>query len=222
MRPSQKIHVYFMPGMAANSTIFSKISLPELQFEMHFLDWVIPEQGQDLCTYARAMCKKVLHENPVLVGVSFGGLLVQEMAKWIKVQKVIIISSIKKRSELPKRMVFAKYTRIHKLLPTGLVHNVEFLAKYAFGETVTKRLKLYEQYLSIRDKRYLDWAIDQTINWSQKEPMAHTIHIHGAKDAVFPITNITHCILVENGTHTMIIHRFRWFNEHLPTIILES
>ena len=156
-----------------------------------------------------------------MIGVSFGGLLVQEMAKCMPAKKVIIISSVKQKAELPKRMLFAKYTKVHKLLPTGLVNNVELLAKYAFGETVTKRLALYEQYLSIRDKYYIDWAIDQMVNWSQTEHRSDLIHIHGEKDAVFPIQNIRNCISVEKGTHAMIIHRYKWFNERLPTIILE-
>jgi hypothetical protein len=118
-------------------------------------------------------------------------------------------------------MIFAKYTKVHKLLPTGLVNNVELLAKYAFGETVTKRLHLYEKYLSVRDKYYIDWSIDQIVNWKQETPLKNTVHIQGEKDAVFPPSHIKDCILVKNGTHTMIIHRARWFNEHLSTIILE-
>ncbi|MEO1011823.1 MAG: alpha/beta hydrolase, partial [Bacteroidota bacterium] len=47
------------------------------------------------------------------------------------------------------------------------------------------------------------------------------VHIHGDKDSVFPISNIKDCITVKKGTHTMIIHRAKWFNERLPTIILE-
>ena len=168
------------------------------------------------------MCQKVEHDNPVLIGVSFGGMLIQEMARQMPTRKVIIISSVKKNTELPKRLIFAKYTKIHKLLPTGLVNNVELLAKYAFGETVTKRLELYEQYLSIRDKYYLDWSIDQIVHWRQSDYDPKLIHIHGEKDAVFPIQNINDCIRIKDGTHTMILNRFRWFNESLPTIILEE
>ena len=216
-----KIHVYFMPGMAANSAIFKNISLPEEHFEQHLLDWFVPNKGMTLTEYAKKMCENVRYENVVLVGVSFGGLLVQEMAKCIPVKKVIIISSVKHKDELPKRLIFAKYTKIHKLLPTGLVNNLELLSKYAFGETVNKRLELYEQYLSIRDKYYLDWAIDQIVNWEQTQPEDKLVHIHGEKDAVFPIHHIKNCLSVPNGTHTMIIHRYKWFNERLPTIILE-
>ena len=217
-----KIPVYFMPGMAAAPSIFQHIVLSPDVFDVHILEWMIPEKGMSLEAYAKLMCATIKAENPVLIGVSFGGMLVQEMARHIKTRKVIIISSVKSQYELPKRMQFAKYTKIHKLLPTGLVTNVELLAKYAFGESVTKRLALYEQYLSIRDKKYIDWSIDQIVNWKEGKSIPNLVHIHGDKDAVFPMANIKNCIPVKNGTHTMIIHRFKWFNEHLPTIILEN
>ncbi|MFD2098270.1 alpha/beta hydrolase [Flagellimonas iocasae] len=219
--PDNKIHVYLMPGMAANPSIFDGIQLPVDIFETHVLSWFLPEKGMDLEHYAQEMCAKIKHPNPVLLGVSFGGMLVQEMAKIIQTKKVIAVSCVKTKDELPKRMIFAKYTKVHKLLPTGLVNNVELLAKYAFGETVTKRLDLYEKYLSVRDKHYIDWSIDQIVNWKQTKPPKNLVHIHGERDAVFPIINIKNCITVKNGTHTMIIHRAKWFNENLPAIILD-
>ncbi len=215
------IHVYLMPGMAANPTIFKNLQLPKDKFELHLLEWFVPEKNMSLSDYALKISERIHHKNPVLLGVSFGGMLVQEIAKHISTKKVIIVSSVKHGSELPKRMVFAKYTKIHKLLPTGLVNNLELLTKYAFGETVNKRLELYEEYLSVKDKYYLDWSIDQIVNWQEGYRPAHLVHIHGEKDAVFPIANIDNCIHVKNGTHTMIIHRAKWFNEHLPTIILQ-
>ena len=219
--PDNPIHIYLMPGMAANVSIFDEIKLPENQFSVHKLEWFVPEKGMSLMDYAQKMCEEINEPNPVLLGVSFGGMLVQEMAKIIQVKKVIAVSSVKSKHELPKRMIFAKYTKVHKLLPTSLVNNVELLAKYAFGESVTKRLHLYEKYLSIRDKYYIDWSIDQIVNWQQEAPPSNIVHIQGERDAVFPLVNIKDCIVVKNGTHTMIIHRARWFNEHLPTIILE-
>lgn len=218
--PVEKTHVYLMPGMAASPLIFENIHLPPDRFEVHLLDWFLPDPGMDLKAYARKMCERVDRPDPVLLGVSFGGMLVQEMAKVIHPVKTIIVSSVKSRAELPKRMIFAKYTKIHKLLPTGLVGNVELLAKYAFGESVTKRLHLYEKYLSLRDRRYIDWSIDQIVNWDQVDPPENLVHIQGERDTVFPLANIKQCIVVKNGTHTMIIHRARWFNENLPGLIL--
>ncbi|WP_291961991.1 alpha/beta hydrolase [Maribacter sp.] len=215
------IHVYCMPGMAAGPAIFEYIKLPKENFELHLLEWSIPTKGVSLSEYAKQMSSMVKHENVVLLGVSLGGILVQEMTKFVDVRKVIIVSSVKTRYELPKRMLFARYTKVHKLLPTGLVNNIELLAKYAFGESVTKRLSLYEKYLSVRDKGYIDWSINELVNWKQEIPCKKLVHIQGEKDTVFPKENITDCIVVPNGTHTMIIHRAKWFNQNLATIILE-
>ncbi|WP_209403189.1 alpha/beta fold hydrolase [Pseudozobellia sp. WGM2] len=215
-----KVHVYFMPGMAANPSIFKNIVLPEDTFEIHLLDWYIPERNMSLEAYAKKMNSRIKHSNPILLGVSFGGMLIQEMAKHRPVRKLIVVSSVKSEMELPRRMLFAKRTKVHRLLPTGLVNNIEILAKYAFGESVNKRLSLYEEYLSIRDKNYIDWSIDQIVNWRSGKCPAEIVHIHGERDSVFPIENIKDCITVKNGTHTMIIHRAKWFNENLPTIIL--
>lgn len=211
-----------MPGLAASPDIFEYIDLPPGDFEMHFLDWFLPEAGMDLKGYARRMAETVTHPNPVLVGVSFGGILVQEMKRFLQPRKVIIISSIKSQREMPRRLLLARYTKIHKLLPTGFVNNMDLLAKFAFGEPIRKRIELYERYLGMRDKRYLDWSIDQIVNWDREEPEPGLIHIHGDRDVVFPPEKIDTCLTVPGGSHTMIIHRHKWFNERLPEIILEG
>lgn len=218
----EKIHVYFMPGLAASSLIFERIELPENQFEIHLLDWELPLPNETLPDYAKRMSKLVLEPNQVLIGVSFGGVLVQEMAQFLKPKKVIIISSVKTNLEVPLRMKFAKSTKAYKLLPTSWLHNVELLAKYSFGNAIKKRLKLYEKYLSMREKVYLDWAIEQMILWQRTEVDKNVIHIHGTMDEVFPAKNIQNFIPVNGGTHIMILSKSRWLNENLPKIILEN
>lgn len=217
-----KIPVYFMPGLAASSTIFERIDLSKEQFEVILLEWEIPLPSESLYQYAQRMALKVTHENPVLIGVSFGGILVQEMAAFLKPFRVIIISSVKTNLEFPRRMKVAKTTKAYKLIPTSLILNVENLAKFSFGEKIKSRLKLYEKFLSVRDINYLDWAIEQVILWERTVIDSSVIHIHGNQDDVFPIKYITNCIVVPGGNHAMILFRFRWLNEHLPEIILKG
>jgi pimeloyl-ACP methyl ester carboxylesterase len=214
------IHVYFMPGMAANPAIFEYIKLPTNQFKIHLLEWIIPTKDESIQSYAQRMNQNIKHKDPVLVGVSFGGVLVQEMSKQIQYQKLIIISSVKSKYELPRKMRLAKISKIYKLLPTKFVGNFESFAKYAFGETVKKRVNLYKKYLSVADKHYLDWAIENMVSWSQDEAIPNIIHIHGDRDPVFPIKNISNCITLKGGTHIMIINKYKWFNENLPKLIL--
>ncbi|WP_456442063.1 alpha/beta hydrolase [Psychroserpens sp.] len=216
------IHIYLMPGMAANPIIFEHIHLPENQFQIHWLEWMIPNKKESLEAYAKRMIAKIEHDNIVLLGVSFGGILVQEMSKYMELRKLFVVSSVKSKHELPKRMKLMKITKAYKILPTQLVSNIDFLAKYAFGETVTKRIELYKKYLSVSDKRYLDWAIENVIEWNQDLPNPDAIYIHGDKDAIFPHSCNGNCIVIKGGTHIMVINKFKWFNENLPKLILEE
>ena len=217
-----KIPVYFMPGLAASSSIFERIVLPTESFEVFLLNWVQPEKNEPLVAYAKRMAEKVVHENAVLIGVSFGGILVQEMTAFLTLKKLIIISSVKTRDEMPRRIKFAKTTNAYKLLPTSLLNNVEKLIKYSFGNVINQKLKLYEKFLHLRNKDYLDWAIEQVVCWDRSIPDPKVIHIHGDLDEVFPAKNINSFIPIKGGTHIMILNRFRWFNQYLPDIILES
>jgi pimeloyl-ACP methyl ester carboxylesterase len=215
-----RIPVYFMPGLAASSSIFERIALPVDGFEMILLEWELPLNNESLSEYAERISKKVTHENPVLIGVSFGGILVQEMAQFLDVRKIIIISSVKSNLEFPTAFKVAKTTKAYKLFPTNLISNIENLALFSFGNKVKKRIDLYEKFLSVRDKKYLDWAIEKVILWDRTEIVNNVIHIHGDADEVFPIKNIQKCIVVKGGTHIMILSKFKWFNVNLPKIIL--
>ena len=209
-----------MPGLAANRAIFERIKLPENQFEMIFLEWEIPFEKETLTEYAKRISLKVTQENPVLIGVSFGGILVQEMAAFLSVRKLIIISSVKCNQEFPMHFKIAKTTKAYKLLPTSLLLNIENLAKFSFGELINSRIKLYEKFLSVRDIRYLDWAIEQVILWERTVIDKDVIHIQGDIDEVFPVKNIQNYIPVRGGTHIMILTKYKWLNENLPKIIL--
>ncbi|MBP4138859.1 alpha/beta hydrolase [Flavobacterium geliluteum] len=217
-----KIPVYFMPGLAASSTIFERIKLDESVFEMCLLEWEIPLAKESLSDYALRITKNINHENPVLIGVSFGGILVQEMSKHIKIRKIIIISSVRSNVEFPRRMKIGKTTKAYKLIPMKLLLNIENLAKFSFGEKINKRIKLYEKFLAVRDLTYLQWAVEAVICWERSEIDEKVVHIHGDQDDVFPIKYIKKCIIVKGGTHIMIINKYKWLNENLSSIILED
>ena len=212
-------HVYLMPGMAANPSIFENINLPKESYEVHLLEWVIPEHNESLQDYALKMTGFITHTNIVLLGVSFGGILVQEMARHIQVAKLIIVSSVKSKHELPRRMKLSRKLKLYHILPTRLVEDIDTLAKYAFGETIKNRVALYKKYLSMNDRRYLSWAVKEMVCWDQETPQQGIIHIHGSADKVFPLKYIENCITVDGGTHIMVITRAKWFNKNLIELI---
>lgn len=216
----EKIPVYFVPGLAASPLIFEYIKLPEDLYEVTVLEWMMPQGHETLEDYVKRMAQGIKHDNPVLVGVSFGGVVVQEMARIVPARKVIIISSVKSSLEFPRRMKVAKFLRAYKIFPTRLMQDVGVLRKYFKGNNyIARRLELYDKYLSMRDKKYLDWAFEKVITWNRVQPDPTVVHIHGVADEVFPSKYIKGYIPVEGGTHIMIINKFAWLNKHLPKLI---
>jgi len=215
----KKKHLYFVPGLAANSKIYEYLVLPKDQYELHFLEWILPlAQDETISNYAHRMCEFITHENPILIGVSFGGVIVQEMSKFVDAEKVIIISSIKSNKELPKRLKLAQVTKAYKLFPTNFVTNLEEYTKYFFGNFLKKRAKTYKMYLSVRNPDYLHWAIYNVLHWQQEKPLENILHIHGTEDSVFTIKHIKNCIQIENGTHVMILTKAKAISK----IIIET
>ncbi len=221
MNPDIKYDVFLMPGMAANPNIFEFIKLP-VNFKIHHLEWKMPYENESISEYALRISSLINGKNIILIGVSFGGILVQEISKIIKSKKVIIISSVKSNKELPLMMQIGKKTKAYKFFNFNWINDFESLALFVFGPIVRNRIELYKKYLSVRDEKYLKWSIHQIVNWDQKTALKDVIHIHGNIDLVFPSIYIKKAIFVSGGTHAMILRKASWFNKNLPAIIQDE
>ncbi len=216
----EKTHIYFVPGLAASPKIFDFIRISPEDYELHFLEWLVPEtKDESLASYVQRMCTKVTHKNIILIGVSFGGVMVQEMKSILKPKKTIIISSIKNKYEMPSRMRLSQKTSVHKLFPTKAFSNIEKYEKYAFGKMIKGRIKMYKKYLSMRDEVYLPWAIDSIVNWKRETSDPEILHIHGTSDSIFPIKNIQNSVRIEEGTHIMIIDKAKKISRILQEML---
>ncbi|MGY8946151.1 MAG: alpha/beta hydrolase [Flavobacteriales bacterium] len=207
-------NVYLMPGMSANSLIFERIKIKG-DFNLHHLEWIEPKKDESLKKYSKRFSQLIKHKNPILIGVSFGGVLVQEISKIIEVNQTIIISSIKSNKELPTSMKLIKATKSYNLLPVKWLNDFESLISFVLGPRINRRVELYRKYLSVRDKKYLSWAIKELIEWDQDESIDNVIHIHGTKDMIFPIIYLKDYVPVPNGDHAMILKKAKWINEFL-------
>ena len=207
-----------MPGMAANPKIFEFLNFSKKVKVIH-LSWIDPYENESLSNYAKRMCKYIKHKNPILLGVSFGGILVQEMAKYIECRKTIIVSSIKSKKEMSRIMKINRVLGIHKLIPFKSIKNLETLILFSFGFSMKKKILMYQKYLTLRDPKYLSWAINSIVNWEGSVPSKKLIHIHGNEDKIFRINRILDPYIEIEGDHAIILTRFEWFNDYLSKII---
>jgi len=218
-----KTVIYFMPGLAASPKIFENLSLPTDQYELYYLTWLKPLSiKESLANYAKRLCKEIKHSNIVLIGVSFGGIVIQEMSKYVDVKKLIIISSIKSYNEFSNNFRFAKKLKAYSLFPTKVISNFDKFKYFFIGKYLKKKAKLYETYLSERDELYLNWSIRNVLLWKQEYPIEGLVHIQGTKDPIFPVKKIKNYIAIKGGTHAMILLRAKKISKIIQTTLTDK
>ena len=84
--------IYCISGLGADERAFSKLKVDG--YALKVINWLIPEPNETIEHYASRMRAGITEENPVLMGLSFGGMMCTEIAKQIPVSKIIIISNI--------------------------------------------------------------------------------------------------------------------------------
>ena len=208
------IPVYCMPGMAASSRLFEHLEWPE-GYQVHLLEWDEPHPKEGLLDYAARIAQQITAHNPILIGVSLGGVLMQEVARLLPSYRcVVLISSVASPQELPSWMRRCKKLKLHHILPLAR------MIRFDFWKHTKRYKKLYIHYIGLSSPTYLAWCARELLDWEgQPLDKDKIIHIHGDKDLVFPIRYIGDCIRVKGGTHIMIVNRFRWFREHFLPII---
>lgn len=207
MKTENITHVYFLPGMSACSKIFERIHLPKEQFKMHFLEWLMPiSKDESLADYTKRFSKQVTEKNPVLVGVSFGGVLAQEIAQIIPCKKIILVSSVKNPREYSPFFKTVKTTKLYKLLPITFINWTEDFLRKKGTKKIKNTLTVYRKFLPLRNKLYTQWAVRSFLHWKGcQNNNTEIAHLHGDADKIIPLKYIQKCNVIKNGTHVMIL-----------------
>ena len=210
-------HIYCISGFGADERVFSKLDFGV--FPIHFIPWLIPLKKESIAQYAKRMSEKIQHENPILIGLSFGGIMSIEIAKIITTQKIILISSVKSFSEIPLWMRLAGKSKLNKFLPLRSFRIIEPIENYNLGIENYNELNLVREYRRNIGGRYTDWAIHQILHWRNQWQPANCIHIHGGNDHIFPLKNIKADYIIPGGGHFMIMNRAEQVNEIIKHIL---
>lgn len=200
------ITIYMFPGLGADETIFRNLHLPG--YPVKHIRWIKPLNDETPAEYAQRLKYQIdPNTTPVLIGLSFGGMMAQEMAKIIDPALTIIISSIKTKYERPLQMILARKLRPQKFIPSLLAIEFDFWHFWAFGKTTRMEKAFIKKMAKGIHPDFTDWAADAAINWNNTELVTNVVHIHGDNDNLFPHWYIRNFILVKGGSHFMVYNR---------------
>ena len=211
--------IYIISGIGADETAFQLLDFGEIT--PHFIDWIPPFSNESLASYARrlAIDKIPSSEKPILIGLSFGGMIALEIAKIREVEKIIQISSIQTKQEIPTFQKVIGKLGLSKILPLAPVASPNPFTNYMFGATSKKSKEILYQILRATDKTFLRWAFGAISKWKNETIKENVITIHGTQDKIFPYQSQKYTYTIQGGGHMMVLTHAEEISEILKRIL---
>lgn len=211
--------IYCISGLGADEKAFSKLHIEGYQLKV--INWIQPFKDEPLHNYATRMLAFIEEENPILMGLSFGGIMSIEIAKQISVQKIILISSVKTKNELPLWMKLVAKTKLHKIYSMRSYKITQPFQNLFLGAVSKEEKIMSNNYRKNANTFYIKWAVNEILNWQNEFVPTNIFHVHGNADKMFALKNIQANAIITNGKHLMIMSKAKEvseaINEYLNT-----
>lgn len=200
---------YFIGGIATDKQLYD-YPLQKIPHSV-YLPFPKHDRNDTIATYCLKFLPLIDTSRPYnIIANSMGGIMTMELIKHIYPGKVILVSSVKCREEMPWWLRQLQYSNLHKLLP-----GKAFITAIQYGSRFIKEINQIPgardtviQMAKNNPPDFLYWCINAIVNWNgKKDYRKDIIHIHGTKDAMFPYRNIKNAIPVWEGTHNMLLTR---------------
>lgn len=199
-------NIYTLPGLGFDGRIFDKIDFGKNR--VTHLHWIDPNPAEHLSDYAKRIAANIENESErvILIGHSFGGILAQEIAQLIDVQKIILISSVKCSEEMPWFFQLVSLLGLHRFFTKKLISGTFACWAKSHGYRTAEEQRLFKNMIDGQTDNYLQWALKSLSEWNPSgEPDVKIAHIHGTKDKTFPIHLLTQPYrTVDGGSHFMV------------------
>ncbi|MEO6723612.1 MAG: alpha/beta hydrolase [Ferruginibacter sp.] len=210
--------IYCISGLGADERAFSRLEIEG--YSITCLPWLTPAPKETIGDYAKRMSDGIKDERPVLMGLSFGGIMCIEIARQIPVEKVILISSIKCANELPGWMKAAGMLRLNRIFPMRSNKFTEAIQNRNLGISTPEEKEMVSAYRLNAPQEYVDWAINEILNWRNSWYPAKIYQVHGDADKLFPIRKVAATHIIKGGGHFMIMNKATEVSAALQQILL--
>ncbi len=193
--------IFFFTGLGADERAFLYLNIKTSLQQIH-VAWLKPEDRESLTAYCRRLVEEyAIKESDMLVGLSFGGLVVTEISNLVKPVLSILISSVSTRKELPLIYRVAGWINLHNLIPKSSLNKPNRMRYYLFGLKKPVQKKLFDEIITNTNPDFVQWAIDKVVHWENSERPENLYKIHGTSDRIIPIHKASSDFIIKGGSH---------------------
>jgi esterase/lipase len=195
-------NIYCISGLGADERIFAKLKINNA--DLIHLPWVPFDKHDELPCYAQKMASQIPEKNPIILGLSFGGMLTTEIANQMPVRKAFLVSSAKTRKEVGEVSGSLRFLIKNNLIPFGLFTKPNKILYNQFGAETEEDKQLLAAIMKDTDTQFLSWALKAILDWNNSTVPANLIHVHGTADNIIRPAFVEANYWIPNGTHMMV------------------
>ena len=190
---------FFISGLGADEKAFSKLG--DFGTNKIFIEWLKNHDKESLHSY----CQRLIDQNNIqqgdlLVGLSFGGLIAQQIAEIVGIDKVILISSFRTKDDL-KRLAY----KLHKLIPNAKSDLVANLVANFLNSGTSSSRSIIQEMVKSTDMILMNWSIEKIYQQDHElAPSITKVNLIGTKDRIVKSWSNDTTHLIEGGSHFMV------------------
>ncbi len=197
--------IYVLTGLANDERAFEYIDFGDN--DVVHIPWIEAKKQETIEAYAKRLCEFITTPNPILVGLSFGGIMSSEIAKHIKVKKIILLSSIKTYKEFPFYFRWLGKTKLHLIVPPAWILHTNWLVFWVLRLKKKEHKALLTKLFKATNHNVYKWSANALLTWRNTTIHPNIYHIHGNRDtALLPFLTKPDYIIKGGGHFCVVTH----------------
>ena len=210
---------YFISGLGADKTAFQ--NLEDFGTTKIMIDWISNRPNESLYDYAARIIEKYgITSDDILAGLSFGGLVAQQIADILKPDYVILISSFRTKDDLKIQFSSGLKLKLHKLMPEMKSEFIGTIVANYLNSGTNQSKSALKAMLSSTDMKLMKWSLEKI--YEQNNPLAIDVKKYsliGSIDRVVKPWKIESTYIVEGGSHFMVYDKAEEISDIIRGIV---
>ena len=210
---------YFISGLGADKTAFQ--NLEDYGTTKIMIDWISNRPNESLYDYAARIIEKYgITSDDILAGLSFGGLVAQQIADILKPDYVILISSFRTKDDLKIQFSSGLKLKLHKLMPEMKSEFIGTIVANYLNSGTNQSKSALKAMLSSTDMKLMKWSLEKI--YEQNNPLAIDVKKYsliGSIDRVVKPWKIESTYIVEGGSHFMVYDKAEEISDIIRGIV---
>lgn len=213
--------IYLISGLGADERLFQRLKWEG--YEPIHIHWEKPQREESMESYAKRLAEQITTPSPILVGLSFGGIMAIEIAKQMTVESVIVISSAKTSLEIPTYFKLFRWFPIYRWFPfKQILWAIYWILYWFFGVNKPEDRQLLKAVLMDTDIDFLRWAMHRVVTWNNSVVPKRLYHVHGMGDRIFPLRWAKPDMRIDQGGHLMVWNQAEELSALLANILTHN